>query len=414
MKKIKSLNLVMTAVIVFTLFSCNKNADKSITASTQKGANIEVMINEDGANPDEIAISAKTSLGRSSADASQKHNESSGHFVYTESNAAGTNQIISYRIMGDGTLHYESATGSGGAGTGSGLGSQGAVVIDNNHEWLYAVNAGSNSVSSFKIHSDGSLSLAHTENSHGTTPVSVTVNGDLLYVVNFGSDNIHGFRVGSGGTLSHIDGSTQGLSGTGVAAPQISFTPNGHLLIVTEKATNNISSFKVNGDGSAGPDVVTASTGATPFGFDFARNNLMIVSNAAGGAAGAGSATSYKLRGNGVPDAVNGAVANYEAAPCWVAVTQHGRFAYVTNTASNSVSSYYVAPWGGLYLAHQVAASTDNGPVDIVVAKNNYNVYEVNGKSGTIGEYRRTLLGGLDYIGNVSGLPASVTGLATY
>ncbi|MEO6453541.1 MAG: beta-propeller fold lactonase family protein [Ginsengibacter sp.] len=414
MKKIKSSQVIMMAIIFLTLYSCNKNADKAVAPPSQSPASLEVMINEEGANPDEIAIAASTSLNRSSSDALQRHSESSGHFVYTEGNTAGTNHILSYRIMSDGTLHYESATASGGAGAGSGLGSQGAVVIDNNHEWLYAVNAGSNSVSTFKIHNDGSLTLAHTENSHGTTPVSVSVHGDLLYVLNFGSDNIHGFRIGAGGTLSHITGSTQALSGTGVAAPQISFNPNGHWLIVTEKATNNISSFKVKSDGSAGHDVVTASTGATPFGFEFARENLMIVSNAAGGAAGAGSATSYKIKGDGVPDAVNGAVANYQAAPCWVAITQHGRFAFVTNTASNSISSYYVAPWGGLYLVHQAAASTGNAPLDIVVAKNNYNVYEVNGKSGTIGEYHRTRMGGLEYIGAVSGLPASVTGLATY
>ena len=103
-------------------------------------------------------------------------------------------------------------------------------------------------------------------------------------MLNFGTDNIHGFKVGSDGTLTDIDGSTRALSGSGVVAPQISFTPNGNWLLVTEKATNNISSFKVKADGSVDADIVTPSTGQTPFGFDFGRDDIMVVSNAAGGA----------------------------------------------------------------------------------------------------------------------------------
>ncbi|MEP6725912.1 MAG: beta-propeller fold lactonase family protein, partial [Bacteroidota bacterium] len=299
-------------------------------------------------------------------------------------------------------------------GTGAGLGSQGALILDDEHEWLFAVNAGSNSVSSFRVHDDGSLKLVHTESCRGKTPVSLSVHDNLLYVLNTGSDNIHGFKVDEDGRLSHIDGSTQSLSGVGVNAPQISFTPNGNWLIVTEKATNNLVSFKLKNNGAVWPAVVTASTGATPFGFEFARDNFMVVSNAAGGAAGAGSATSYVIGANGKPHDINGAIPNHEAAPCWVAVTKFGRFAFLTNTASNSVSSYYVAPNGSLYLVRQVAASTNDGPVDIVVAKNNYDVFVLNGKAKTIGEYHRTFFGGLSSMGSVGGLPASVTGLTTY
>ena len=59
-------------------------------------------------------------------------------------------------------------------------------------------------------------------------------------------------------------------------------------------------------------------------------------------------------------------------------------------------------------------ADSDNGPIDIVVAKNNFYVYALNAKSSTIGEYQRTLFGGLKFIETVSGLPAPATGLATY
>jgi 6-phosphogluconolactonase len=170
----------------------------------------------------------------------------------------------------------------------------------------------------------------------------------------------------------------------------------------------------VKGDGSVSSDLVTASTGQTPFGFDFGRDEVMIVSNAAGGAAGAGSATSYRIGANGAPHAVNGTVANNQGAPCWVATTAFGRFAFVNNTGSNSISSYYIAPGGYLFLVNKAAAPTDSMPTDIVVAKNNYFVFALTSHSGTIGEYHRTFFGGLEKTGSASGLPAPTTGLAIF
>ncbi len=416
MKKTKLFLLGISISTIFAMFSCNKEASKTEMKAGQPEATLSDMISENGLNPDEIMMtsSAEGKAVLTETNSAEKHRNPNGHYLYSESNEAGANQIYIYQVSSNGSLYWQGSTVSGGAGTGSGLGSQGAIVLSEDHEWLFAVNAGSNSVSSFKVHNDGSLSLSCTESSKGKMPVSVSIHENLLYVLNFASDNIHGFKVEEGGILKHIDGSTKPLSGTGVVPPQISFTPNGDWLIVTEKATNKISSFKLKNDGSVWSDVVTASTGQTPFGFDFGRDDFMIVSNAAGGAVGAGSATSYRIGGNGVPQDVNGAVPNYQAAPCWVATTKHGRFAFVTNTTSNSISSYYVAPRGYLLLVDKAAATTDNGPIDIVVAENNYHVYALNSKSGTIGEYRRKFFGGLELIGTVSGLNAAVTGLAIY
>ncbi len=73
-----------------------------------------------------------------------------------------------------------------------------------------------------------------------------------------------------------------------------------------------------------------------------------------------------------------------------------------------------MAPWGGLYLVQKEAAKTDMSPADIVVAANNYYVYELNAKSGTIGGFRRKLFGGLESIGGASGISMSAAGLAIY
>jgi len=415
MQKLNLIKTSMAVTVLFVIGSCNKNAPNSaITqAGTPKSETTE-MISESGTNPDEASITENLSNTISMLNSGVRSAKDAGHFLYTESNSSDGNTILSYQIKQNGTLQRNGSTASGGIGTGSGLGSQGALVIDNSHHWLFAVNAGSNSVSSFKINEDGSLTLSHTVASGGNTPNSVTVSGNLLYVLNHGSDAIHGFKIETGGTLIDIAGSTQSLSSTRVDAPEISFTPDGRLIVVTEKATNKITTFKIKNDGSVGEGIFTSSVGQTPFGFDFSRDQFMIVSNAVGGAMEAGSASSYIIGNKEIPVPINGAVPDLQTAPCWFATTKYGRFAYTTNAHANTISSYYVAPWGSLYLIKSIAATTGLSPLDIKVAANNYYIYELNAASKTIGEYYRKFLGELGYIGSVSGLPASATGLATY
>ena len=393
---------LIAAALILTFSACKK--ESSFTNPGASGStSTNDLISEKGANPDE-AIFTENALAR--------HGQNRG-YVYTESNEAAQNVILVYAQNANGTLTADGTTASGGTGTSAGLGSQGAVVLDANHHWLFAVNAGSNSVSSFEVHNDGSLTLAHTASTSGVKPISISVHGNLVYVVNAGSDNIAGFTLEAGGSLTPINGSVQSLSTTPAGAAQISFSPNGNYLFVTEKATNMITTFHVNGSGVAGAGTSSASVGQTPFGFEFARNNFMVVSNAAGGAAGLSSATSYSGINSGNLNAVNGAVANNQAAACWIAVTQFGRFAFATNTASNNISSYYVAPNGALYLINS-AIPSDAGPLDMVVASNNFNAYTLNGAAHTIGEYNRTLLGGLNSIGSLANIPDHAVGLATF
>lgn len=398
-KKNQVLGLFAIAAIL-TLGSCQKDNQLPISSTSPISASKEMM-SENGQNPDEAVFL----LG-------DNERLPEGGYVFTESNDSLQNQIIVYQMDQRGRLSWVSSTASGGTGTGAGLGSQGAVVLDNSNQRLYAVNAGSNSISSFQVNS-GTLTLAATSSSMGTTPISVSVYNNLLYVVNSGSDNIAGFMIGNDGSLNPIDGSEQSLSTTAAGPAQISFSPNGSYLYVTEKSTNMITEFTVAGNGSVGAGTSIPSVGITPFGFDFSRNNFMIVSNAAGGAEGAGSATMYTGVSTGNLSAVGGEVPDNQAAPCWVSTTANGRFAYLTNTASNNISSYYVASDGSLHLA-EAAIVSGGGPIDIVVAGNNYNVYVLNSVDHTISEYRRLPMGGLEHIGIVLNAPEAAAGLASF
>ncbi|MEP7171085.1 MAG: beta-propeller fold lactonase family protein [Bacteroidota bacterium] len=204
MKRKNQLAGLIAAALILTFSACKKE-NNIMNPGTSPATAGDDMISERGANPDEEVLAPSHSNERLTLTG----------FVYTESNDAAQNSILSYKQHADGHLSLESTTNSGGAGNGAGLGSQGAVIIDGQHQWLFAVNAGDNSVSSFEMHNNGSLTLAHTAPSGGTTPISLTAYHNLLYVVNSGSDNIKGFQIGAGGSFTDIAGSVQSLSATG-------------------------------------------------------------------------------------------------------------------------------------------------------------------------------------------------------
>ena len=337
--------------------------------------------------------------GTAAADDGHDH----GHTIYTETNAAAGNEVLAFHDV-NGTLTAIGSYATGGFGSGSGLGSQGAVVTDNDH--LLAVNAGSNQVSLFSIGDDGSLNLGDTESSGGVNPISVTVHDNVAYVVNAGDSTVSGFRIRHD-RLEPINGSTQSLPGTGAA--QISFDAAGRRLIVTEKATNTIDVLAVNRRGVAGAAVSNPSTGQTPFGFAIDRRNNLIVSNAAGGAAGASSVSSYRFAGPASLAAVSAAVPDTQSAACWVALSRSQKYAYTTNAASGSISSYRVARDGTLNLVQAVAATPGAGPIDMVEVDDS--LFTLNNGSHTISAHSISADGSLTAVDQIS-VPNGLVGLA--
>src|ERR1700733_2795220 len=130
-----------------------------------------------------------------------------GH-VYVNDNTKGTNTIGAFDRHADGSLTPVGgpAFADGGAGTGTGLASQGAIQITPDGRFLIAVDAGSNQISVLRTHFDGSLNLVSVTNSGGTLPDSVAVHGHLVYVANSGAGdaNYTGFLLGFNGRLFPI------------------------------------------------------------------------------------------------------------------------------------------------------------------------------------------------------------------
>jgi 6-phosphogluconolactonase len=283
----------------------------------------------------------------------------------------------------DGALSPAATVPTGGAGGGVvSVGSQNALAVSQNRQYVFAVNEGGNSISVLKRTAAG-LTAVGTVSSGGALPVSITVSGNLVYVLNDGSSsspaNITGFSFNnSTGALTPIPGSTRSLSAPsptppaiGPVAPEIQFDNTGRFLYVTEVGTSLIDTYTINPNGTPGSVKTQTSFGSSPFAFAFTPQNNLLVTEVREslGTAGEGAVTSYRLSGGGLLETISGSVPDSQTAPCWIVITPDGKFAYVANTASGSISAYAVGADGALsLLGDGVAAETPPGPLDEALA----------------------------------------------
>ena len=305
--------------------------------------------------------------------------------VFTQTNAAGANEVIGYARRADGSLTFLGVYPTGGAGTGAGLGSQGAVVLSPDEGLLFAVNAGSDQVTSFLVRHDGLLHLS-TAPSGGARPVSATATDDVLYVLNAGSNSLAGFRIADDGLLVPVPAWTRALSTGTSGGAQVQFSRDGKFLAVVERGSNSFDVFAVNADGSLGAPVRSPSAGPAPFGFDFTPRGQLVVSDP-----GPRSASSYGVASDGTLRPVTTLVGAFQLAPCWVVVTRDGRFAYTANAGSGSVSGFAVAADGALSLITPGGVTGDVGqgstPLDMGLSRDNRFLYVLEGATGTIAAF---------------------------
>ena len=348
-----------------------------------------------------------------SADLSADNIGSRAGAVYTLSNDAANNQLLVYRRGSDGLLRPAATYFTGGQGSGTGLGSQSAVFLNGDGSWLFAVNAGSDELSAFRVEGE-TLRLVDCLPSGGEGPLSVTERDGLVYVLNAGgAGNVSGFAVGSDGHLHAVSHSTQALSSAAAGAAQVAFDREGRTLFVTEKATSIIDRFAVDVHGRAGAAVSIPSAGQTPFGFAVTTRDQLVVSQAFGGAAGASAVSSYS-DATGALTTISAAVADTQSAACWVNLLHGGLLALTSNTGSGSISSYDVSRDGSLTLVDAVAGSTGDGskPEDMALSRDERFLYVLEAGSAELGVFAVDASGGLTSLTPLTGLPPATSGLA--
>jgi 6-phosphogluconolactonase (cycloisomerase 2 family) len=315
--------------------------------------------------------------------------------VFVMNNSASRNEVISFTRAADGSLQQAGTFATGGRGTGGvtdPLESQGSLTLSQDHSLLFAVNGGSSEISVFQVHGSH-LALIDKKLTGGAEPNAVAQHGGLVYVLNVGgSSNVIGFNVTANGQLSQIPNSTRFLTTNNSEGASLAFSPNGQFLAVTERATNKIDVFQVQADGTLSPIVVNTDSQPGAFSVSFAPNGAALVSETGpAGGSDASTISSYLILPNGTLSPISAGVATLGNANCWNVVTPNGRWVYVSNAASSTISGFHIigtdgslTPIGATVLGTN---PTGAGNLDIAVTADSLFLYSLNSGNGTIGVF---------------------------
>jgi len=278
--------------------------------------------------------------------------------MYTETNNGAKNQVLAFDRYRDGHLKLRQAVDSGGKG---GLQPEpgcdppgGCPLLDAANEvqvtkdgkYVFAVNAGSNTIASFSTGKRHLKRIAVTP-SLGEFPNSIAIHGNLLYVLDNNSANIAGFTI-SKGKLTPIAGSVQAL--TPEHAPlsrQIGFDKTGKVLVVSLLSEGAFDTFTVTG-GVAGPAVARPSASPEPFGFAFDPVHNHLVSSEVVNDADFNqfsNASSYDVGSDGSLAAIS-TVPTQGYAACWTVITKNGKKVFMVNTGGPSKYGATVSTFG--------------------------------------------------------------------
>ncbi|MER7680368.1 hypothetical protein [Streptomyces sp. NPDC096934] len=291
------------------------------------------------------------------------------------------------------------------------LASQGSLVYDRRSGRLLAVNAGSGTVTSFRVRGQ-KLSDRQVVRSGGDFPSSLTVSGGLAYVMNAGgAGSVQGFRITARG-LEPLRGSHRSLGLHNKKVPlfssspgQVAFTPGGGQLVVTTKSANTIEVFPVRRDGRpARRAVINDSAGGVPFAVTFDRSGRMLVAEAKDS-----TVTTYKVRADGTLAVLQKPLPNGQRTLCWL--ERAGDFFYGGNTGSSTVTGYRTDRHGALALTDAGGVATppsagSQGVIDVAVTEDEGFLYVQNATSGTVDGFRVGGNGSLTKVTTVTGLPS--------
>jgi hypothetical protein len=316
-------------------------------------------------------------------------------FLYVNLNTASTNQVAGFARNSDGSL--TPLAGSpftvGGAGSGVGLGSQGAIQSALGGRLLLVADAGSNQISALKVQANGALTPVPGSpfGSGGNSPVSIAIRGSLVFVANQGNggSNYTGFALNTSGALTPLAGSTFALpDGSGVG--DVLVDNAGKHLVGARVATSLIDSFVIGAGGvlTPAPGYPIASQSPGPLGSTFKGSGTprLFVSNAHAGAL-LGTVSAYTVAANGTLTPLPGSpYADFQTAPCWVALSPDGSYLFTANAGSGSISSYAIASSGALTFASTTSlkGAPSLGTFDLRLDPSGQFLYQLDGAANEI------------------------------
>lgn len=379
--------------------------------------------------------------------------------VYVMSNNLTKNTIIAYGRLANGShvLIGEFETGGQGGDFDDEddgidpLFSAFSVILTPNNRFLLAVNAGSSSITVFRVKSDFTLRRTFIQKVNGTGPNSLTFCNGLVYVSVIDSDGLfsslveakgglEGFRLTCRGRLRRIQGSARDLpgrpsavrlspdakflvasflfAGFGGASPPL----NDELLIFRVFKGGRLSRMPITSVSSTEANNTEGRNLPTALGFEIVKANrtqyvVVAEARAVGPNGGKGDAQTssvsiWKLSklGQLIPSQLNilvgSSVTQGQRASCWIRFSEDREFFWTANTVSNSLSAFSFIDGQAALVEEQ--ASNATFPTDLWSSSDGKFVYALS--LGFFGVYEVESNGtgsGLTLIQSPSNIPES-------
>jgi len=372
--------------------------------------------------------------------------------VYAMTNEFDGNQIVAYGRNEDGTLELVGSFDTGGNGAafdgGEGLDpliSANAIIPVRSRKAVLAVNAGSNTITSFRVNDDLSLERRSERTTDGIGPNSIAARRGIVYVSNIDADGIFagepdqegsitGFRLNDDAVLERIPGSTRYLGNRPAA---LQFSPDGQFLVVSSinagsaalasGSTDEIVVYGILPNGRPTEQPLGAATSTLPFnsegrnlpsaiGFDIVEqggNQFVVVTEAREFQSDGsppelellqtGSVSTWLLTDDGdlvginldVPAGLS--IDDGQRTACWLDFSADGSYFWVSNALESTLSTYSFDA-GQIELIEEVAAAgtppspddpfgTSDGWIDLWTSRDGKYLYQLYGLDGTIGVF---------------------------
>ncbi len=317
-------------------------------------------------------------LAFTAATYAQSASDQSTAVVYVESNLPDKNSVLAFKRNADGTLTQIGNFPTGGRGVfdlSLQLGpfdSDQEIITNGQHNLLFAVNPGSDTVAVFRIQSDGTLTAVPGSPfpSGGSNPVSLGLSADKLIVVNKAFDPARPFLKNPNYTVFEISPNgqlTQQVSAVGApvgsAPSQADISPDKRLVFDAQFLAGFLRSFFLEPDGTlslgqrvAPPIAPGSTTQPLPLGlWSHPKQPILYV-----GLVNVGMLGVYQYNNTGRLQFVT-AVPDTGAGICWIRTNDEGTRLYASNTGDRSISVFDItSPLSPVEIQHLVLQGQGN------------------------------------------------------
>ena len=302
--------------------------------------------------------------------------------LYISQNPNGDNQIAAYiQDTNSGKITLLDQYKTGGKGLTAVHGNSSHALISRG-KFLFCVNSGDDSISSFEIQTGGVLRLIGHYPSGGTTPVSLAVHADVLYVLNQGDAG-----AGKDGQLSALtiatDGSLQAIATAHIDLPakklpvEVLVTPKSGLIGVSLHDGDEIEIFQWSDSmivAASSEQIHLPPYGGATLSPDATKDRLTSL----------GDSFLFTLDDEKKPgvlsirSSTNGSINHLHRNthkrlkdPCWGAISPDGKTFWISSFATRILSLYSLGPNGSLAWISDTAPINDGpGGLDITTDPN--------------------------------------------